>query len=264
MKPSNIFQCCKRTLFVSLFFLCSTATWAETAETAKSFHYTSVFGIQLIRIPSGIFSIDNSQGEEDEKSIPATPVKSFLLGKYPITQSQWHAVMGNNPSHYKGPRRPVENISWQDAQDFIQKLNLRIGRHFRLPTEIEWEYAARAGKPRKPGKIDIMSINLKNCFECGNRADADRTASVGHSKPNTYGLYDMHGEIVEWVQNRNHEKDEHSTTETNRQESSPSAMDRSIGGSWGFKPGLVSSSFKDGHDDGYRGNLNGFRLVLDQ
>jgi len=248
-------------LFTAIL-LAGIAMLASADEITKPFHYISVFGIQLIRIPEGDVRVDNSNREDDEKLTTPVHIKSFLMGRYPVTQLRWKSIMGDNPSHYKGARRPVENVSREDVQVFIHKLNHRLGKHFRLPTEMEWEYAAGS---EMPGDFEgISGINLKNCFECDNRADADRTAPVGTGKPNTFGLYDMHGEIIEMVQGRTHERNENSHAESSNWESSDSSTDKLLGYSWGFKPGLFKSWFRDGFDRGYRGNLKGFRLVLDQ
>jgi formylglycine-generating enzyme required for sulfatase activity len=123
------------------------------------------------------------------------------MGKYEVTQAQWATGMGINPSRFKGDDRPVENVSWDDIQEFLKRLNAdNSGKPYRLPTEAEWEYAAPAG-PTTPywwGK-EIGQGNA-NCEGCGSRWDNKETAPVGSFKPNPFGLYDTAGNVWEWVQ----------------------------------------------------------------
>jgi hypothetical protein len=123
---------------------------------------------------------------------------NFYLGKYPVTQQQWKAVMGNNPSDFKGASLPVEKVSFDDVQVFIQKLNQLAGKKlYRLPTEEEWEYAGRAGSTSKYYFGDNASQLGKYAWY--NRNSGDTTHSVGQKKPNGWGLYDMAGNVWEWT-----------------------------------------------------------------
>jgi formylglycine-generating enzyme required for sulfatase activity len=128
-------------------------------------------------------------------------VNGFYLGRYEVTQAQWLAVMGSNPSKFPfcGANCPVDNVSWDDAQKFIGKLNeLNDGFRYRLPTEAEWEYACRAGTTGDyAGKLSSMPWSEKNSGE--------RTHPVGHLAPNGFGLYDMHGNVEEWCEDWYHE-----------------------------------------------------------
>ena len=133
------------------------------------------------------------------------PGKDYLMGKYEVTQAQWQAIMGDNPSKFTGDlSRPVEQVSYNDCQEFIKKLNARAevkqaGVIFRLPTGEEWEYACRAGSKGKyglladgrEGKLDEMGWYTDN--------SGSKTHPVGQKKPNAYGLYDMHGNVEEWT-----------------------------------------------------------------
>jgi formylglycine-generating enzyme required for sulfatase activity len=135
-----------------------------------------------------------------DKGIIATP--SFYIGKYEITQTQWKAIMGNNPSHFKGGNLPVETVSWNDVQKFLTRLNAKTGRNYRLPTEAEWEFAAGGGTVAgfcKGGcvysgsdKIDRVAWYKKN--------SKNRTHPVGTKAPNELGIYDMTGNVWEWCE----------------------------------------------------------------
>ena len=134
----------------------------------------------------------NPEGREE----PAHQVtlSSFYIGKYEVTQAQWELVMGSNPSYRTGANLPVDNVSWYDAQEFISKLNELTGRHFRLPTEAEWEFAARGGNKSR-GYIFSGSNNANRVAWF----DQNRVQPVGTRQPNELGIYDMSGNISEWV-----------------------------------------------------------------
>jgi formylglycine-generating enzyme required for sulfatase activity len=155
--------------------------------------------MEFVKIAPGDFVMGCSTGDNacdaDEK--PAHPVritKPFELGKYEVTQSQWQAVMGSNPSTIKGTDHPVETVSKDDAHDFLARLNAQNdGYKYRLPTEAEWEYAARAGTPgAQPASLEEVAWYAAN--------SDDESHPVGRKKPNAWGLYDMLGNVREWVE----------------------------------------------------------------
>jgi len=125
--------------------------------------------------------------------------KPFYMGKYVVTQEQWEAVMGKNPSQFKGPKNPVEMVSWDDCQQFLEKLNAKVGGgKFQLPSEAQWEYACRAGSKTKYCFGDDET--RLGDYAWYDKNSGNTTHPVGAKKPNAWGLYDMHGNVVEWCQ----------------------------------------------------------------
>ena len=159
----------------------------------------------MIYVQGGTFTMGATldQGSEpwaDDKPAHQVTLPSFSIGRYEVTQEEWEAVMGNNPSYFKGAKRPVERVSWDDCQEFIRKLNALTGKHFRLPTEAEWEFAARGGYRSKGYKYaGGYSYSLDNvAWYVGNSNET--THEVGEKTPNELGLYDMTGNVWEWCQ----------------------------------------------------------------
>jgi len=223
----------------------------------------------FVTIPSGSFSMGSNDGDSDEKAVHTVHINSFRMSKYEITQSQWESVMGSNPRHFKGANRPVEQVSWDDIQTFIRKLISQTGKHFRLPTEAEWEYAARAGTTTRYSWGDDVGNNRANCDGCGSRWDNKETAPVGSFQPNSFGLYDMHGNVWEWVQDCYHDSykgapNDGSAWEKNTSIFSDDCVGRVLrGGSWGDGPGGMRSAGRDWGTPGDRYGSGGFRLVQD-
>lgn len=153
-------------------------------------------GMEFVRIGPGSFQMGSERGDDDERPVhQVTLSKAFELQTTEVTQAQWEAVMGTNPSGFKGPDRPVEQVSWNDVQAFLAKLNAKENTNrYRLPTEAEWEYACRAGGLEPDAAPDLNAV----AWSAANSANA--TQPVGRKKPNAWGLYDMRGNVWEWVQ----------------------------------------------------------------
>ena len=162
--------------------------------------------LEMLLIPAGEFLMGslNSDSDAEEDEMPQHRVRitrPFYLGKYLVTQEQWLAVMGSNPSYFKGPKNPVENVSWNDCQQFLNKWNTKSGTgggKFQLPTEAQWEYACRAGSTAFFCFGDDVT-RLGDFAWCANNSSR-KTHPVGQKKPNTLGFHDMHGNVWEWCQ----------------------------------------------------------------
>jgi len=153
--------------------------------------------LEMVYIPGGTFlmgSPETEKGRFDDETQHEVTVKPFYMGKYPITQAQWQAVMGNNPSRFKGENRPVEMVSWLDVVKFCQQLSEKTGKDYRLPSEAEWEYGCRAGSITAYCWGDVITFELANYDE-----SVGETTEVGKYPPNAFGLYDMHGNVWEWT-----------------------------------------------------------------
>jgi formylglycine-generating enzyme required for sulfatase activity len=266
------------------FLLITFPTLAEDVWTEPN------TGMKFRRIPGGSFlmgSPTTEEGRDYDETQHTVSVGEFWLGETEVAQAQWQAVLGSNPSTFRGSDRPVEQVSWRgilgfikklnfqgrrrltrpvervswdDIQEFIKKLNARSGKRFRLPTEAEWEYAARAGTTTAYYWGDEIGSNNANCLKCGSRWDNKEPAPVRSFKPNAFGLFGMLGNVEEWTCSE-YKK----SYDGSEQECSVSASKHSIrGGSWLHFPWWVRAASRDDgfFPDGRAGNF-GFRLAQD-
>ncbi|MEQ9328723.1 MAG: SUMF1/EgtB/PvdO family nonheme iron enzyme [Rhodospirillales bacterium] len=218
-------------------------------------------GPELVVIPPGSFMMGSTEYASEQPVHKVDIGYRFAVGRYEVTQSEWRSVMGWDPSRFKGADRPVENVTWADAQAFIGKLNARTGRKYRLLTESEWEYVARAGTTTKyPWGNDIGRGNA-NCDVCGSRWDNRATAPVGSFAANGFGLHDLHGNVYEWVEDCY--KDSYSGAPTNgRANTTGDCRMRVVrGGSWNIYPVYLRSAFRFRLDSVIRSGNYGFRIA---
>jgi formylglycine-generating enzyme required for sulfatase activity len=244
-------------------------TQPETAPGNKtSFTENLADGIKLemVSLPAGKFLMGSSDSDR-EKPPHQVKVNSFAIGKYPITQAQYQAVMGTNPSHFKNwfknnPQNPVEKVSWNDAQAFCQKLSQITGKTYRLPTEAEWEYACRAGTTTRYYFGD--NANQLGDYAWGRENSNSTTHPVGQKKPNGWGLYDMSGNVWEWCEDDWHDSyagapDDGTAWIDNDNRSQSKKCLR--GGSWGSSPNFCRSAVRVRNFPDILGSNHGFRVA---
>ena len=239
------------------------AAAAPAPNGAKT--HTNSIGVEFVLIPAGTFQMGCSSDKEcdvDKKPRHRVTIsKPFYLGKYEVTQKQWEAVMGNNPSKFKGPDLPVERVSWNDAQEFIKRLNAMEGhKRYRLPTEAEWEYAARAGSETAYSFGDSVE-SLKN-YAWYKANSGMKTHPVGKKRPNPWGLYDMHGNVWEWVGDWFGKK-QYADGSAVDPVGPDKGKDRVLrGGSWDYVAKYCRSSHRDYDKPTLTVSNDGFRLLM--
>jgi len=184
-----------------MFLLSSICAFLAALAVQPAFAETDpVTGMEFVLVKGGCYPMGDSfgEGDPDERPVHEVCVSDFRIGRFKVTQEQWKKVTGNNPSRFgKGGDYPVENVSWDDVQRFIKRLNGKTGRKYRLPTEAEWEYAARSGgKDEKyAGTSSDGELKEYAWYYLNSRGS---THSVGRKKPNGLGLHDMTGIVWEW------------------------------------------------------------------
>ena len=217
--------------------------------------------LELVQIPGGSFLMGSPYLETgrypDESPQHEATVPAFAMGKFEVTQAQYEAVMGNNPSNFKGANRPVESVSWNDAVEFCQKLSQQSGRTYRLPSEAEWEYACRAGTTTPYFFGESLAKSQANY-------GSESTTDVGSFPPNNFGLYDMHGNVYEWCLDDWHDNYSGAPTDGSAWTNGGDSNGRILrGGSWYFDSEDCRSAFRAWDDPGDRVNDVGFRVVCE-
>ena len=221
--------------------------------------------IDMIKVEAGTFMMgatsEMQNPWDDEKPVREVILTNdYYIGKYEVTQSLWQAVMGTNPSYFKGDNLPVEQVSWDNCLEFISKLNSLTGRKFRLPTEAEWEYAARGGRKSRgyqySGSFNISDVAWYN----GN--SGNKIHPVGMKQANELGVYDMSGNVCEWCQDWYGSYV--SSSQTNPLGANSGSFRVCRGGSWYFDTGNCRSSFRSRGNPDTRSRYLGFRLVLSE
>lgn len=233
--------------------------------------------LEMVCIPGGSFEMGSPESEanryNDEGPVHSVTLDGFWMGKYEVTQEQYEAVMGTNPSNFKGAKNPVEQVSWNDAMEFCQKLSQKTGKEYTLPTEAQWEYACRAGMRTRFSFGDSDG----DLWKYGNYGDTspsdawqdkthndgyDKTAPVGSYKSNSWGLYDMHGNVAEWCLDWHDEGfyGKQAARERNPVNNKQGNYRVLRGGSWYFGPWSCRSAGRSRNASTFRNGLIGFRV----
>ena len=262
--------------------------YARHPKTAQYFIETlpNNISLEMMSIPSGKFVMgapetetasDNAERPQHEVS-----VKAFFMGKYPITQTQWRIVAAMprvkqelklEPSRFKGDNRPVEQVSWLDANEFCKRLSKHTGREYRLPSEAEWEYACRAGTntPFHFGETitpELVNYNSNNPYgEAPKGEYREETTEVGIFPANEFGLYDMHGNVLEWCADDWQDSYEGARSDVqirivdNKKYEDSETVKLLRGGSWSFNARNCRSAFRFNNNARNAGSNIGFRVV---
>ena len=260
-----------------------TITWDVLSEVDKfvgdniCFRVNATSGKMLITLPTGqsftmiyveggsfVMGCTSEQSDcsDNERSAHRVTVDSYYIGETEVTQELWSAVMGSNPSYFKGTQRPVDNVCWHDCQDFIRKLNQITGKNFRLPTEAEWEYAARGGKKSKAYKYSGNNT-LDNVAWYTNNS-GNQTHNVKTKLPNELGIYDMSGNVWEWCQDWYGSGYYANSPQANPTGPSSGSTRVLRGGSWYCNARTCRVAYRSGNTPSSRRSSHGFRLVLVQ
>lgn len=236
---------------------------AEASSPAEETFTVNGVSFTMVKVEGGEFTMGATPEQGDdaydgERPTHQVTLSSYYIGQMEVTQALWRAVMGDNPSDHKGDDLPVENVSWDDCQAFIRTLNENTGRNFRLPTEAEWEYAARGGKRSKGYKYAGSDYLRSVAWFDDNSEEA--THPVGTKNPNELGLYDMSGNVWEWCQDWY--GDYEASAQTNPVGSASGSFRVNRGGGWNFdaRGCRVSGRFRS-NPSSLNFNL-GLRLVL--
>ena len=234
----------------------------------KSFTTLQTFTVngvtfEMVAVEGGTFTMggtseQGSDAYDSEFPTHSVTLSDYYIGKFEVTQELWKAVMGSNPSYFNGSNLPVEQVSWNECQEFITKLNGLTGKNFRLPTEAEWEYAARGGN--RSGGYKYSGSNNINDVAWYDNNSGSKTHAVGTKSPNELGIYDMSGNVYEWCQDWYGSYS--SGSQTNPQGPS-SGSDRVFrGGCWDFSARLCRVSTRDSRTPDSRRSSLGLRLAL--
>ena len=237
-----------------------------TDDTKPGKIYENTLGMKFAWIPAGKFTMGSPPGEKDrqknETPHDVTLTKGFYMGIYPVTQGQWRAVMGDNPSWFKnGDDYPVEHVSWEDCQKFVKKLRERDGKEYRLPTEAEWEYACRAGTTTAYYTGDgEEALDRAGWYFDNWGKSAKQTHIVGKKEPNKWGLYDMHGNVRQWCEDWYGEYQIEDNTDPKGSKIGKYRVLR--GGRWNVNAGDCRAAFRSMAPPDDHSDLYGFRVVL--
>ena len=239
---------------------------SSSSGNVITIHVKDGVNIEMVKVEAGSFNMGATPEMENpydwEKPVHrVTLTNNYYIGKYEVTQALWQAVMGSNPSGFKGDNLPVETVSWNDCLDFISKLNVMTGKRFRLPTEAEWEYAARGGKKSRGYKYS--GSNTLDDVAWYNYNSSSKTHAVGTKQPNELGIYDMAGNVREWCQDWHGSYSSSPQTNPTGAVSGLNRVDR--GGGWLDDPYGYCRTYSRGISaPDFRYSTCGLRLVLSE
>ncbi len=268
----NLFRVgCVLTILVAMVgtVLAQDAASDAPAAVPENKTFSNSLGMQFKLIPAGSFTMGSPESEAGrgcgERQHEVTLSRDYYMGVYEVTQGEWKRVMGENPSCFTGDRNPVEQVSWEDCQEFVAKLNeeykeeleqkLGAGWRYRLPSESEWEYACRGGTTTAyggTGNLDTMGWYGSN--------SGSKTHAVGGKQPNGYGLYDMHGNVWEWCSDWYGDNPSGSVTDPSGADSGSNRVYR--GGSWNNLAAYCRSALRNYITPTYRYYNLGVRLSI--
>ncbi|MFZ4641188.1 MAG: formylglycine-generating enzyme family protein, partial [Nodosilinea sp.] len=228
--------------------------------------------LDMVLIPGGSFmmgSLDSEAGRSgDEGPRHQVTLPEFWMGKYPVTQAQWRATMGNNPASFKGDNRPVEQVSWNEAMEFCDRLSQKLGQPYTLPSEAQWEYACRAGTTTsfyfgETITTDLANYDGNHTYGAGPKGIyREETTDVGRFPPNGFGLYDMHGNVWEWCLDHWHPSYEGAPDDGSVWVTGGNSDVRVLrGGSWFYDPRDCRCAYRLDDVPDYRLFVIGFRVV---
>ena len=225
---------------------------------------------EMVEIPAGRFRMGCVSGrscESNEKPVHSVRIESFEMSKYEVTFEEYDAftdATGRERAYDQGwgrGRRPIINVSWHDAVAYTQWLSSQTGESYRLPSEAEWEYAARAGSTTKYSWGNDIGRNRANCDGCGSRWDDEKTAPVGSFRANRWGLYDVHGNVGEWVKDCYNDSYRGAPTDGSAWESGDCSRRVLRGGSWSYVPRNLRAAYRVRGTSDYRYGYLGFRVA---
>jgi len=235
--------------------------WSKTKNGYKTTYTNGEVSFTMVAVAGGTFtmgsSASDSEAYDDEKPAHSVTVSGFSIGETEVTQALWQAVMGSNPSYFKGEQRPVERVSYNDCKTFISRLNSLTGENFRLPTEAEWEFAARGGNRSQGYKYSGSNSVGSVAWYDGNSGNT--THSVKTKSPNELGLYDMTGNVWEWCYDWKGNYSSNSQTNPRGPQSGSYRVYR--GGSWDNSAGYCRVAFRYFNTPGFWNSNLGLRLA---
>ena len=243
----------------------------QPGETLRDTLRSGGTGPEMVVIPAGSFRMGCVSGVEcrdSEKPVHQVTIsRPFAVGKYEVTFAEWDACVSAGGCSHRADdagwgrgRRPVMDVSWDDAQSYVRWLSQQTGATYRLLSESEWEYAARAGTSSAYSWGSQVGSGRGNCDGCGSQWDGSQTAPVGSFSPNSWGLYDMHGNVWEWVQDCWNGSYNGAPSGGGAWQSGGCSRRVLRGGSWNYVPWLLRSAFRSGNTTDFR-DSNGFRVA---